>query len=159
MVERETFRPLGISGSRFGAGPVSDLPAAMGHIPVGRAVAPFGIVFLPLVAAAADVLWPARRLRGRGWIATVIAAGATIAFLFSRAANPRMVPFRPGLRSLRRAPVPDGTAAGGNAASSLRASAGGLARFLVELSRPSLLEPALAVELRALGGPTYWADE
>jgi CubicO group peptidase (beta-lactamase class C family) len=46
-----------------------------------------------------------------------------------------------------RIPVPDGTPAGGNAAATLRASAGDLARFLLEVAHPTLLPPGLDTDM------------
>ncbi|HYC33457.1 MAG TPA: serine hydrolase domain-containing protein [Gemmatimonadales bacterium] len=188
IVARDVLDPLGIGAARFGRGAPGAEPSASGHIPLGRAIVPFGLVFLPLWAVARLALWRARRLRGRGWIAAAVAAAGATGFLLSRAANPRLVPFFVGafvayalvalagglvaarvLRARRWAapigalptglllfallrgvpvPVPDGTPPGGNAASSLRADAAGLARLLAELARPTLLTPAMAAELR-----------
>jgi hypothetical protein len=53
------------------------------------------------------------------------------------------------LARLQPLPVPHGAPANGNAASSLRASAGDLARFAIELGRPTLLDSTLAREMLA----------
>jgi CubicO group peptidase (beta-lactamase class C family) len=195
VVWRETFRPLGMQRAWFGTGAPGNDDVADGHVPLGRVVAPFGIVFLPLWLAAVAAASVIRRvMRGRWRPTSVILAGTaalaaacTTAFLYSQAANPRLVPYfvltfahfaaasvglgrllgagrlRPlrtpitaavaaGIFALARffpLPAPHGTPPGGNAASSLRASAGDLALLAIELGRPRLLDSTLAREMLA----------
>jgi len=178
VVARETLRPMGLGRMWFARGPADPGSVALGHIPLGRAVAPFGIVFLPLLLAALAIAAVATRARWKRWRlshrALVIAAcGATvgtIAFLFSQAANPWLMPFfilvfaaflglavalallvpripRAISASVifvalylagRDLPVPVPAVPGkANAASSLHATAGDLARFLIAVADSS----------------------
>jgi CubicO group peptidase (beta-lactamase class C family) len=179
VVARETLRPMGLERVWFGRGPADPGSVAWGHIPLGRAVAPFGIVFLPLslvVLAASSLLSRIRRQwwrlsRREAWAGTAGAAAGATAFLFSKAANPWLVPFfvlgfaacvglavalanllpRKIPRTLtaaalfaalylagRRFPVPvPAIPRDPNAASSLHATAGELARFLVAAANDS----------------------
>lgn len=194
VVAGETFAPLGITRAWFGSLPEGTENVASGHVPLGRAVAPFGIVFLPLWVLALVIGSVAARLAHGRWrpgrvahaIGLTAAAIGTTAFLYSKAANTRVVPFfvlafvvfalaclavagLPGLgrrrwvrvllvpatavvlfalARLTPIPVPHATAPAGNAASSLRATAGGLARLVIELGRPALLDSTTASELR-----------
>lgn len=185
VVSRETLRPMGLERLWFGRGPAEPGSVAWGHIPLSRAVAPFGIVFLPLslvLLGASSLLSRVRRMRWRlsrreAWSGTAAAAAGAIAFLFSKAANPWLVPFfvlvfaafagiavalanlppRKIPRALtaaalfvalylagRRLPVPvPAIPRDPNAASSLYATAGELARFLIAASAdsPAMREP------------------
>jgi CubicO group peptidase (beta-lactamase class C family) len=189
VVARETLGPMGLDRVWFGEGPADRGSVALGHIPLGRAVAPFGIVFLPLSLVALAVSSLFSRVRRSRWRlsrrealagAAVAAAGAT-AFLFAMAANPWLVPFfvlvfaaflgvAVGIASLlprkiprtpvaavalvslflagRHLPVPvPSIPAKANAASSLHATAGDLAQFLIALAdnSPTMLEPQVQV--------------
>jgi CubicO group peptidase (beta-lactamase class C family) len=206
----EVFHPLGMDHCSFaGPRPVVGAPA-YGHIRVDRACAPFAIIFLPLTAILLLIaLTLARVTRHRwalgAWALLVVvgaSAGGTLWFLYSRAANPRLVPFfavsfvlfvalasavgviallvahRLGLLRFARLawghhvlttgvvaillfaligplpiPVPDAAPREGNAASSLRASAGDLARFALEAARPTLLPPELGTQFSAAQVP------
>jgi CubicO group peptidase (beta-lactamase class C family) len=185
VVARETLRPMGLERLWFGRGPADPGSVAWGHIPLGRGVAPFGIVFLPLslvAHAASSILSRIRRKRWRlsgreTWAGAAAAATGTTAFLFAKAANPWLVPFfvlvfvaflglavalahllsRKVPRALtaaallvalylagRRLPVPvPAIPPDPNAASSLHATAGELARFLVAAAddSPAMREP------------------
>jgi hypothetical protein len=180
---------------------------------VDRAVAPFAIIFVPAVAILLLVALIAVRAARHHWhlapwawvLVLAVSTGGTLWFLYSRAANPRLVPFFGGsfalligistsvviaglsvarrlrrTRSLRvaagyrvaltisvaallfvlagpwRVPIPDAAPAQGNAASSLRASAGDLARFLLEAARPTRLPPELG---GAYSAPQVRIDE
>jgi CubicO group peptidase (beta-lactamase class C family) len=189
VVARETLRPLGLHRVWFGRGPADPGSVASGHVPLGHAVAPFGIVFLPLALVALAVSTLFSRLRRQRWrlsrretvAGVALAAGGAIAFLFSKASNPWLVPFfvlvfaaslavavalahllprripRPLAAVVlfvalylagRHLPVPvPGIPAQANAASSLYATAGELARFLIATSdsSPAMREPRVRV--------------
>lgn len=197
----EVFDPLGMNHSSFVSRDLG--PRAYGHVRADRAVAPFGIIFVPAAAMLALVALVGIRLARGTWLLArwtwlLVAAGATCAtlcFLYSRAANPRLVPYFTAsfallvaisvtiervmfLLTMRmrssgsrtsawqhvvgtaiaaavllvtfgsaRVPIPDAAPPEGNAASSLRATAGDLARFLIEIAHPTMLPTGLASEV------------
>lgn len=177
VVARETLRPLGMERAWYGESPPGARDLAAGHVPLGRAVVPFGLVFLPLFLITLTIGSVTRRVARGSWrptpallgsAAALAAAGAT-AFLYSKAANSRLVPFFVlsfvvlallclgigrviGIFAFARMlllPVPHGAPPQGNAASSLRASAGDLALLAIELGRPTQLDSTLAREMLA----------
>jgi CubicO group peptidase (beta-lactamase class C family) len=88
----------------------------------------------------------ARRLRDRRWAGRLATAASLVLLLAAVRGRP--------------ATLPDWIEPGGNAASSLHATAGDLARFLVELCAARHLEAPLLEEMRtpqvALGGDDAW---
>jgi CubicO group peptidase (beta-lactamase class C family) len=101
VVARETFRPLGIERAWYGDAAGADDDVAYGHMTLGRAVMPFGLVFFPLVGLGLLLGAAVRRALSGRWRPTkgirlgavLLAAAGGTAFLYAKAANPRLVPY------------------------------------------------------------------
>jgi CubicO group peptidase (beta-lactamase class C family) len=99
---QSVFRPLGMTHTWFGQG--DDAVAGNGHISFLRAVAPFGIIFLPVaimawVAGAVVVRFVLKMKRVPLWLTCSVFFAALVFawwFLIVRASDPNIVPFFAG---------------------------------------------------------------
>ena len=101
IVNRETFEPFGMTQSWFGSEARTADAHGRGHVMAGRAIVPFGIVFLPLAALALLVLIAVTRVVSGNWrlsrrlmlLALAVGAAGAALFLVVKASDPRQVPF------------------------------------------------------------------
>ena len=202
LAGRELFRPHGMA-SWFGRNSPTPQLDGHGHIPLLRAIIPFGIVFGALAIVLYIIALCMSRIVRKRWrvprvgtlLFLIIAAAVAVWFLMTKASDPRMVPFfviaflsftaltvLPGLLMsvflLRRRivrvrharivgpvlvvvsimliglplldqpiPVPKVTGPNGNAASSLKSTAGDVGRLAIALAQPRNLSAELAEEM------------
>ena len=99
--QRETFEPFGMTSSWFGSDAKLADAHGHGHVMAGRAIVPFGIVFVPLAALAILVNFAMSRIITGAWglsrrmalLGAGVGAAAAALFLVVKASDPRQVPF------------------------------------------------------------------